>query len=59
MASIDILTPETLSPSKLLNYMQKDRLVYPLDTQGDLEPRLCQQLSKSNVNLKDMLAIRL
>jgi hypothetical protein len=32
MASIDI-TPETLSPSKLLNYMQKDRLIYPLDTQ--------------------------
>jgi hypothetical protein len=58
MASIDI-TPETLSPSKLVNYMQKDQLIYPLDMQGDLEQQLCQQLNKSNVYLKDMLAIRL
>jgi poly-D-alanine transfer protein DltD len=55
MASID-LTLETLAPSKLLNYMQKDRLIEFISPTryADLEQRLRQQLNKSNVNLKEL-----
>jgi hypothetical protein len=55
MASIDP-TLETLAPSKLLNYVQKERLVEFLSPTryADLEQRLRQQLNKSSINLKDM-----
>jgi hypothetical protein len=52
MASIDP-TLETLAPSKLLNYVQKDRLISPA-RYADLEQRRRQQLNKFSINLKDM-----
>jgi hypothetical protein len=52
MASIDP-TLETLAPSKLLSYLQKDRLISPA-RYADLEQRRRQQLKKSSINLEDM-----
>ena len=49
-------TLETLAPSKLLNYVQKDRLIEFISPTryADLEQRLRQQLNNSSINLKDM-----
>ena len=57
MASADVdITLETIAPSKLLNYVTKERLVQFVSPAkyAEIEQRLRRLLDKSRVNLKDV-----